>query len=397
MQRFYDDEGMNFAVLIALGSAYAGLADVGETLATIERIPEGDQEAWVTQWTATADRLAAQAEESSAGGHRVSARSRFLRAATYYDNASAMAPGSKDPSRFTSLWEKHRSCWDRAVDLFTTPVERIAVPYEDTTLEGYFFSPDGSARPRPTVILSNGSDGPVSSQWSQGGRAAVERGWNAVTVDGPGQGAALHRQGRYFRFDWEQVVTPVVDFLVARDDVDPDGIALHGISQSGYWAPRAAAFEHRLAALVADPGVMRVASSWEQHLPPGMADLLDQGNKADFDALMAADPDPQRQAMLAWRMAPYGVTSPFDAYQAARKMTLDDATVAQIACPTLVLSPDHEQFWPGQSQQLFDALRCDKRLVPFTVEEGADWHCEPAAQSLRDERVFDFLEEVLVG
>ena len=27
--------------------------------------------------------------------------------------------------------------------------------------------------------------------------------------------------------------------------------------------------------------------------------------------------------------------------------------------------------------------------------EGGDWHCEPAAQSLRDERVFDFLEATL--
>ena len=29
MPRFYDDEGMNFAVLISLGFAYANIADVG--------------------------------------------------------------------------------------------------------------------------------------------------------------------------------------------------------------------------------------------------------------------------------------------------------------------------------------------------------------------------------
>jgi hypothetical protein len=33
-------------------------------------------------------------------------------------------------------------------------------------------------------------------------------------------------------------------------------------------------------------------------------------------------------------------------------------------------------------------------LARFTVADGADWHCEPAAQSLRDERVSDFLEDV---
>ena len=396
MQRFYRDEGMNFAVYLSLGFAYANLADVGEVLATIERIPDGDGEAWITEWSAVADRLAADAEAAAERRHRVTARSKFLRASTYYDHASAMAPGSNDPSRYGSLWERHRACWDRAVDLFETPVDRVEIPYEGTTLAGYFFRPDGGG-PRPTVILNNGSDGPVSSQWSLGGRAAVQRGWNAVTFDGPGQGATLHRQHLYFRPDWEKVVTPVVDYLFTREDVAQDRIVLQGISQAGYWAPRAAAFEHRLAALVADPGVMRVASSWEMHLPPEMVQLLDDGNKEDFDALMGADPDPQRRAMLAWRMAPYGLSSPFDTLLAARAMSLDAATVAQIDCPTLVLDPDHEQFWPGQSREFYDALTTEKRIVRCTTAEGSDWHCEPAAQSLRDEHVFDFLEDVVPG
>lgn len=394
MQRFYEDEGMNFAVLIGLGFAYANIADVGETLATIERIPEGDGEAWVREWTATADRLRQQADESEKGGHRVSARARLLRASTYYDHASQQAPGTSDPTRFTSLWEQHRQCWDRSIALFDTPVERVQIPFENTTIEGYFFKADASAAPRPTLILSNGSDGPVISQWSLGGSAAIARGWNAITFDGPGQGAALHRQKMYFRHDWEAVVTPVVDYILTRTDVDPKRIALQGISQSGYWAPRAAAFEHRLVALVADPGVMRVASSMEMHLPAGMVPLIDDGNQKDFDALMGAAP-PATQRMLAWRMAPYGTSSPFEMYTAARKMTLTADIIGQIQCPTLVLDPEGEQFWPGQSQQLYDALTGEKQIARFTKEEGGDWHCEPAAQSLRDERVFDFLEDVV--
>jgi alpha-beta hydrolase superfamily lysophospholipase len=395
VQRFYDDDGMNFAVLISLGFAYANITDAGETLATIERIPEGDMEAWVTEWTKTADRLVKQADESLNGGHTVSARTKLLRASTYYDHASAQSPGTKDPTRYTKLWEQHRKCWDRAVEIFESPVEKVQIPYEGTTLEGYVFTPAGaSAAPRPTVILNNGSDGPVISQWSMGGRAAIARGWNAITFDGPGQGAALHRQQLYFRADWEHVVTPVVDWLLTRPDVDPTKIALQGISQGGYWAPRAAAFEHRLAALVADPGVMRVASSWESHLPKELVQLIDDGNQNDFDALLDANPNQQQKAMLAWRMAPYGTTSYYEAYVKARAQTLDTETVAQIQCPTLVLDPDHEQFWPGQSQQFFDALSCETQLARFTTEAGADWHCEPAAQSLRDERVFDFLETV---
>jgi dienelactone hydrolase len=395
MHRFYDDEGMNFAVLISLGFAYSNITDVGETLATIERIPEGDTEAWVTEWTKTAERLLREADASLAGGHPVSARTKLLRASTYFDHASAQSPGTKDPSRYTKLWERHRTCWDRAIELFETPVEKVQIPYEGTTLEGYLFTPaDAPEGPRPTVILNNGSDGPVISQWSLGGRAAIARGCNALTFDGPGQGAALHRQHLSFRADWEHVVTPVVDWLLTRPEVDPARIALQGISQGGYWAPRAAAFEHRLCALVADPGVMRVASSWEQHLPKELVQLIDDGNQKDFDALMDANPNAQQKAMLAWRMAPYGTASYYEAYAKAREHTLDPATAAQIQCPTLVLDPEGEQFWPGQSQQLFDALTCEKQLARFTAAEGADWHCEPAAQSRRDEVVFDFLETI---
>jgi hypothetical protein len=60
----------------------------------------------------------------------------------------------------------------------------------------------------------------------------------------------------------------------------------------------------------------------------------------------------------------------------------DDETIAAISCPTLVLDPDGEEFWPGQSQAMCDELTCEKQLVRSTTGEGADWHCEPAAQSL---------------
>ena len=40
-----------------------------------------------------------------------------------------------------------------------------------------------------------------------------------------------------------------------------------GVSQAGYWIPRALAFEHRLAAAVIDPGVIDVSTPWLSSLP----------------------------------------------------------------------------------------------------------------------------------
>lgn len=41
---------------------------------------------------------------------------------------------------------------------------------------------------------------------------------------------------------------------------------------------------------------------------------------------------------------------------------------------------------------MFGWLRGQKRLIRFTAAEGAQFHCEPMAPQLRNERVFDWLE-----
>jgi hypothetical protein len=71
--------------------------------------------------------------------------------------------------------------------------------------------------------------------------------------------------------------------------------------------------------------------------------------------------------------------------------------VDQITTPLLIADPEGEQFWPGQSQRLFEKLHNTKRLVAFTAGEGADRHCEPMARSLLEQRMFDRLDETLAS
>jgi hypothetical protein len=303
---------------------------------------------------------------------------------------------SKRADEFERLWEEHRECWDRAIGLFEPPVERVTIPYERTTLEGYFFKVDGSASRRPLLIYDNGSDGPVSAAWGGGGMGALARGYNCLTFDGPGQNAALVRQHLYFRPDWEAVVTPVVDYAVARPDVDPDRIALYGVSQAGYWVPRALAFEHRVAAAVADPGVVDVGTTWREKLPKSMVRQLDRDEKQKFDRNIGRAEHFVRgmRAQLEFRMRPFGMSSPYEVYKALEHYKLD-GLVEQIRCPMLICDADGEQFWPGQSRRLYDALPGSKKIVRFTSEEGSDRHCEPRSPGIRDQRVFDWLDETL--
>lgn len=55
-----------------------------------------------------------------------------------------------------------------------------------------------------------------------------------------------------FRYDYEVPIGAVIDYAVSRPDVDPDRIAAIGYSMGGYFVPRAAAYDKRIAACVAD-------------------------------------------------------------------------------------------------------------------------------------------------
>jgi prolyl oligopeptidase family protein len=225
----------------------------------------------------------------------------------------------------------------------------------------------------------------------------VARGYNALVFDGPGQQSMLFDRNVPFRHDWEQVITPVVDFLLSRPDIDSGRIALYGISQGGYWVPRALAFEHRIAAGIADPGVYDAFQPWMASLPVQMRKLLEDGDKEQFDhffELGMREASPQERQNVAWRTKPYGRRSMYDVFTEARRYTLK-GVVDRITTPLLITDPEGEQFWPGQSARLYDQLPGSKRLVGFTAAEGADRHCEPMARSLVEQRIFDWLDETL--
>jgi pimeloyl-ACP methyl ester carboxylesterase len=148
------------------------------------------------------------------------------------------------------------------------PILPVEIPYENTTLPGYFHRVDESDTSRPLLILHTGFDGSAEEMHGEGARAGVERGWNVLVFDGPGQYVPIHRERLPFRPDWEKVVTPVVDFALTLPGVDPEKIALMGVSFGGYLAPRAAAFEKRISALVANDGIYDFGVTQPAAIPP---------------------------------------------------------------------------------------------------------------------------------
>jgi hypothetical protein len=400
--RLFTDEDFQFGLETVLGGVYRQASDVGEVLATAERIADGDADAWISEWRTTADGAWGAGETAHHAGRRTTALSFYRRAATYYATALYCTAKAKDFGSKAELdvWRRHRECWEHVVDLSPVPGERISIPYEGRDLRGYFFRAPGAmpGERRPLVIMNNGSDGATSAMWGHGGAAAGERGYHWMTFDGPGQQYALYEQGIPFRHDWEAALTPVIDTMLEREDVDRKRIAVIGVSQAGFWVPRALAFEHRLAAGVADGGAVDISRSWLAPLPQGLRQLLDAGAKDAFDEQMrkAEQVSPAGTATLEFRGRPYGITngSRYELFKAVAAYRLGEE-VAQITTPMLVLDPEGEQFFPGQPQELYDRLSGEKKLIRFTSAEGGSRHCEPLAVGLRDARVFDWLETYL--
>lgn len=392
----FKDETFNFKVQAMLGELRTGCGDAGEIMSTASSITDGDADSWVAAWRALAERVEKIASDADAGGHRVSALEAYLRASAYHSAALEVVDGTSDPDAVLKpTFAAHRRCFDRYVELSEPPIEKLDIVYEDTTMPGWFVPAAGSGR-RPTIILSNGSDAPVISTLGIA-LAARARGYHSIMFDGPGQQSMLFERNIPFRPDWEAVITPIVDLLVARGDVDDKKLCIYGLSQSGYWVTRAIAYEPRFAAAVVDPGVDDVSASWMGHLPEEMKEMLDKGDRSTFDQWMQIgeqDQTPAEKQEIEWRAKPYGIEDAFDLFTAVRTYRLTPEDLARITIPLLITEPEGEQFWPGQSERMHQHV-ASSELVHFTAAEGADRHCEPMARSLLEQRMFDWLDRTL--
>jgi pimeloyl-ACP methyl ester carboxylesterase len=399
MKFLFENESFSFETLRAAGFANYGGAELGEVVVTARAIPEGDEAAWHREWKATARRVHQLGEQSLAKGHRVSAREAFLRASNYYRTSEFFLRDhpATDPEVAALSGESARA-FRSAVALLETPVEAVSIPYLDTTLPGYLFLVDGSGAPRPTIVYNSGFDSTLEESYFAIAAAALLRGYNVLAFDGPGQGAALRRQGLVFRPDWEAVVTPVIDFALTRPEIAADAIALFGYSLGGYLVARAAAFEHRVAALVLDDGIYDFHSAFARLLPPFLNQWVDEGRDEEAASVLAMLMAASGQVRWAlnngvWVM---GAESTPDYLRRTKAYTLD-GVAEQISCPTLVMDADNDQFLNGQPEIVAKALAAPTTLITLHESEGAGEHCHMGAMSRLHQCIFDWLDETLAG
>jgi hypothetical protein len=392
--RMMPDPILDQVLLFYLSEDRHGMTDIGEVLDTAGRVRPEDEYSWTREWFATAERVRAMAEAGEKAGHPLGAGAAWLRASAYYRAALHRHPDPSAPE-IRQIAEKEVAAYRHAITLLHFPVQAVRIPYEGTTLPGYFFRAGSGAKKVPLLIVHQGRDA-----WAEDdtyiAMDAVTRGWNCLLVDGPGMGQTLRLQGLPFRPDWEKVITPVVDFAVAQPGVDPARIALVGISMGGALAPRAAAFEHRLKLLVANPGVLewsRVVTGYIEERIPQAAGLAEK-DPAAFNAIMGGVIE--QNPFLRWGMRDtmwkHGTTTPAQLFVEMKKYT-NRGYAQMIRAKTLVIDGEAEEF--GQARELYDALRCPKDYLLFTARETAQLHVQTGATAVQSQRIFDWLEDNL--
>ncbi|KAJ5183722.1 hypothetical protein N7492_001338 [Penicillium capsulatum] len=392
------DVSFHFELLRVLSNARYSGADVGEVLQAASQITPGDFESFAVTFANLASRVHSQAEALPQKSV-ASRRDFYLRAATYFRAADFYLHGNPNDARINEYQIKSVDLFEKARELLSYPSERITLEADGFKIPAIIYRPGADrSKPLPTMIMASGFDGSQEELMHVHGFAALERGYNLITYEGPGQPTVLREQNLGFIAEWEKAVTPVVDFAISQPDVDASKIGLLGVSMGGYLAVRAAAFDHRIAAVIANDAVYDVYATFVQGTPPKLLGLLENGQTEEYDRIIF-ESGAMQQASTSTRwgfehgLYSFRTSSPAALLQRTKKMTLK-GLADKVKCPVWLGNAEHDEFFKGQPEQAKEALGDKGKLVTLTMEDAAGHHCHLGATVLLNQIVFDWFDEV---
>ena len=229
------DQGMHR--FLADGVHYRDLLDI--------RSAAADWSAWPLTWSRWAEAAEQRAEVAIEGGNVLTAGTEFARASLYYHYVQYLL--FNDPALKKRLHDRKRDAFKQAAPRLEVPMERFAIPFETISMAAYLRVPPGIKK-APCVILLGGLDTTKEDYLSVSDHCA-KRGLATLAFDGPGQGETLFEMR--WRTDFEKSIFAVLDWLESRPEIDRDRIGIIGRSMGGCYAPKAAALDGRIKALVA--------------------------------------------------------------------------------------------------------------------------------------------------
>jgi len=362
------------ATLVTKGMAPYGAVALGEIDEICQRLMSRQDEphAWWEEWSAMAARLEAVADSAEAEGRRLTAGNYYLRAGMYYFTAERFIPPGPEK---LEMGQKAIECCTNGILRRYPNVERVEVPYEDVSLPALFMKAQSASSPAPTIVLFDGLDNCKEMSVLFAGLEFAARGWNTMSIDGPGQGESLRLRDIRTRYDYEAAGIAAYDYVSARDDVDPERVAVMGYSFGGYYAPRIVAFDDRYAACVAF-GAMH----WD--MPEWVAEIRDS---------VARNPKTSATShfQIPWV---FGADDLDEAIEIASRFNLV-GVADRIKCPFLVAHGENDRQVPFEdARKLVEVVGSkDKTLLAFSAEHGGAEHVQVDNRQVGVDAIADWL------
>jgi dienelactone hydrolase len=376
---FGDNYSWSNATMVTKGMAPYGVVALGE----VERIGEkliargndpSDKEAWWQEWCAMGDHVVALGDAAMAKGRRLSAADYYMRAGYYYYTGERMVyPGELK----TKIYDKAITCFSKGFPIRYPYFERVAVPYENTTLPAYFIRAQGVSGPAPTVVVFDGLDNCKEMSSLFCGLEFSRRGFNTLAIDGPGQGETLRLQKISSRYDYEVPGRAAYDYVSSRKDVDASKVAILGYSFGGYCAPRIVALDTRYIA-----GVAFGAMWWDMH-----------GWLKRSQAQMKEGKLATSHFQVPWV---FGVPDlDFGKAVDLMKNFSLEGIAQKVTCPFLILHGTNDRIIPAsEAEILYEKLGTKaKTLKLFDQEEGGAEHCQVDDRQAGVNFISDWLSE----
>jgi len=362
-----------------LGRSSFGGSDISE-LHKIGRLLDAkdgdDDQAWFAACVSVAGEVHGHADAFRASGHSISAAAFYLRACHYYQ----MGERFRTPKDQAAL-EVYRTaveCFHQFVAHTDLKIEIVEVPFEGTSLPGYFVHAQNTALARkPCAVFFDGLDVTKEIQFLAGVPDLIRRGISVLVMDGPGTGEAIRFRALPLRHDYEAAGSACVDYLEGRVDVDPKKIGIVAISLGGYYAPRCASLEPRFAACIAWGAIWDYHAVWKRRID------------ANFKAALSV---PGHH--IVWIL---GAASLEEALKKLEPFRLD-GVVQKMRCPFLVVhGEDDEQVPLKDAEALYAACGSpDKTLRVFSGDEGGAQHCQRDYLTLGTATMWNWLEDRLL-
>lgn len=292
-----------------------GLPDdiVDETLESIHKLED-----WPVAWVETAQRYLGEFRRQTSSQQDIEgAKAQWLAALCYH--SAQIVSSAADKRTVLTCRAAAASLFAQAQPYVYPNTRKITIPWRTRTLPAYFQTPEPADRRSGLVVLLNGASTSKEETLSWAS-PFLQTGLAVLALDSPGTGEVSANEA--YLPDQDDILNGVFDMLSEEPAIDMKQVFVTGISMGGNQAIRCAAYDRRIA------GVVAVTPPYD---PPRW--------------LSRASPLLTQELSLMVGDAPENIP------QIAAKFSLFDV-VPLVRCPVLVFGAGRDVIVPSTEAQL---------------------------------------------